>query len=246
MADANLGLNAKVVQLNERLAEITRKAGVLNQSRTTTLTALQAITQKIGTLVGKIQGIVDAKNECTNARDELVVRLRDTDGADAELTTIIAGLDRAIRLLDENTDIERELAAINTQLTEVEGMLDGANNPGGPGGPGGNQRVPQRPPRLPAAPVNAPVNDPLAALNPLNPEADPNARRLVDPTAVAGPGGSRTRRRRGGYKYGTNSRRSKTRKSKSHSKTRSNTRKSKSRSKSRYNGRSKTRSKTRM
>ena len=44
MADANLGLNAKVVQLNERLAEITRKAGALNQSRTTTLTALQAIT----------------------------------------------------------------------------------------------------------------------------------------------------------------------------------------------------------
>ena len=83
MADANLGLNAKVVQLNERLAQITRKAAALNQSRTTTLTALQAITQKIGTLVGRISGIVEARDECIRARADLEVRLRDMDGADA-------------------------------------------------------------------------------------------------------------------------------------------------------------------
>ena len=224
MADANLGLNAKVVQLNERLAQITRKAAALNQSRTTTLTALQAITQKIGTLVGRISGIVEARDECIRARADLEVRLRDMDGADAGLTNILAGLDSAIGLLDENTDIEQELAAINTQLTEVEGMLDGANNPGGPGGTGGPGGPPPRPMLLPTAPVN----DPFADLNPLNPSAPP---------AVVGPGGSRTRRRRGGYKYGTNSRRSKTRKSKP---------RSKSRSKTRSKSRSKTRSKTRM
>ena len=249
-----------ITQLNNRVGDLRTRSETISGQHVTMAQTIAAIIPRLSTIRGHIQAYIAAQAQIaglhqniqdanarletcttnlrtiTTERDELqntatgfaAIRTQ-RDELIEEHATAVEAISAALLEIESATnrvtplvDIGTQLQGIVDELDQIETMIDRnppegllpppPTGPGtGPGGPGA-------------------TGGPTTGVLPPTPPTDDDD--SDEPIGLAAFGvGGRRRTRKGGYRYGSNSRRSKTRRSKTKSKTKSKTRKSKSRSK---------------
>lgn len=203
MATSPTSLANKVDELSTRLAKITTEAQRISQSRDAMKIAIERIANRIGALGPKIKKITDAKKKCDKARSGLVKYLEkikkekgtvaaDYEEANKKLTAILGDVDDAANSLADIGDLVKELDVIDKAVTDLETMLND------------NTLYPAAFDEDYSEDLSKLFDEKAAAANAAN---------------ATQPGGTRKRRnRRGGYKYGSKTKRRSPSKRKSKSK----------------------------